>query len=163
MFNSSETAFFNLFADWFGELMRCFWDGGFGQKWSVFYPKQCVEQSVQLTLEQHRFELHTSYMYELHRSYMLPIHIFSINIVLVFLSYRSLSRWRSQYVESNELGFESWFYPNSFIFLPLGESCISSYVFETELAVQVFSTGMRGSAPLPPALCKGQLYILLSW
>lgn len=120
MFNSSETAFFNLFADWFGELMRCFWDGGFGQKWSVFYPKQCVEQSVQLTLEQHRFELHTSYMYELHRSYMLPIHIFSINIVLVFLSYRSLSRWRSQYVESNELGFESWFYPNSFIFLPLG-------------------------------------------
>ena len=66
-------------------------------KWWVwsemkYFLSQTVGRSVQLTLEQHRFELHRSYMYILQRSYMLPVHIFSINIVLVFLSYRSLSR-----------------------------------------------------------------------
>ena len=46
--------------------------------------------------------------------------------------------WRSEIVESKELGYEFWFCPNCFSFLPLCESFISSFVSEAEIAVSEF-------------------------
>ena len=40
-------------------------------------------------------------------------------------------------MEPKELGFESWFYPNRFSSLPLGESFINSFVFEAETAAEI--------------------------
>ena len=46
--------------------------------------------------------------------------------------------WRSEIVESKELGYEFWFCPNCFSFLPLCESFNSSFVSEAEIAVPEF-------------------------
>lgn len=50
-------------------------------------------------------------------------------------------------MESRELGFESRFYPKCFHFLPLGDSCTTSFVFEAETAVQGFSSVLGPPAP----------------
>ena len=50
----------------------------------------------------------------------------------------SLYSIRDHNMDSKDLGFESWFYLNCFSFLPLGESFISPFVFEVEIAGQSF-------------------------
>ena len=76
--------------------------------WSTSLKSLFLSLCIQLTLEWHGFKLHRS----------IHTFFFSINMVPIFSLYTSLSYcgerlvfdWRSQYVESKELRFESWFY-----------------------------------------------------
>ena len=79
-----------------------------------------------------------------------------------FSLYRSLKlstfvfSQRSWYVKSKERRYESWFYPNSLSFLPLGESFINSFVFWGKNSrVRIF--GGVGVCILSPPLLMGQL------
>ena len=49
-------------------------------------------------------------------------------------------------VESEELGFESWFYPNCFSLLPLGKSFINSFAFEAKIVCR-FVTARESQCP----------------
>lgn len=95
--------------------------------------------------------------------------LFSINIVCTFLLYRSLSVGKylclitDHNMESKELGFESWFYPNCFNFPSMGGQFINSVVFlrQRYIAIREFSTAW-GLVLLTTVLYKGQLYSI-SW
>ena len=63
---------------------------------------------------------------------------------------------RSRYMDSKELGSESWFYPNCFSFLTLGESSFNFCFFHADSSRWVFDY-KRVSAPIFP-LFKSQLY-----
>ena len=119
--------------------------------------------STQMTLEQREFELRGSTcMWIFFTKYSTCIFILQM-FKLTKCGGKLVLDLRSQYVESKELGFESWFYPNYFSFLSLGESFINSFVFEADLASLQISHCIGIGSP-NPVLFKGQLtYFVLDF